>query len=413
VTTPAAEPESAAASLPGRPSGPLRFAPFRYLFAARLFTVVGNGVAPIALAFAVLDMSGSAVELGVVVAARSVANMAVLLVGGVVADRLPRNAVLLATSLLAAATQGTIAWLVLDGSATIPALVALSVANGAAAALSLPASSALVPQTVPTASLRGANALLRLGLNGGTIFGSVAGAALVAAVGPGWGLAIDAVGFAIAGPLFLRVGKDRSATERNRTSVFEDLRDGWREFSSRSWVWSVVAQFALVNACFVGAIAILGPVIADATFGRASWGLVVGAEAVGLAVGALISMRWQPRHALFVGVVLVAACALPVTLLAVAPVVPLLVVAFFLGGVAIEQFSVAWDVALQSHIPPDRLARVYSYDMLGSLAAMPIGQLAAGPLAVHFGTPPVLLAAAAIIVAATAATALLPAVRKL
>jgi predicted MFS family arabinose efflux permease len=124
-------------------------------------------------------------------------------------------------------------------------------------------------------------------------------------------------------------------------------------------------------------------------------------------------MRWQPRHALFVGVVLVAACALPVTLLAVAPVVPLLVVAFFLGGVAIEQFSVAWDVALQSHIPPDRLARVYSYDMLGSLAAMPIGQLAAGPLAVHFGTPPVLLAAAAIIVAATAATALLPAVRKL
>jgi MFS family permease len=394
VTTPAAEPESAPASLPGRPSGPLRFAPFRYLFAARLFTVVGNGVAPIALAFAVLDMSGSAVELGVVVAARSVANMAVLLAGGVVADRLPRNAVLLATSLLAAATQGTIAWLVLDGSATIPALVALSVANGAAAALSLPASSALVPQTVPTASLRGANALLRLGLNGGTIFGSVAGAALVAAVGPGWGLAID-------------------ATERNRTSVFEDLRDGWREFSSRSWVWSVVAQFALVNACFVGAIAILGPVIADATFGRASWGLVVGAEAVGLAVGALISMRWQPRHALFVGVVLVAACALPVTLLAVAPVVPLLVVAFFLGGVAIEQFSVAWDVALQSHIPPDRLARVYSYDMLGSLAAIPIGQLAAGPFAVHFGTPPVLLAAAAIIVAATAATALLPAVRKL
>jgi MFS family permease len=195
--------------------------------------------------------------------------------------------------------------------------------------------------------------------------------------------------------------------------VLTDLRDGWREFSSRSWVWSVVAQFAVVNAAFVGAIAILGPVIADETFGRASWGLVIGAEAVGLAVGALVSMRWQPRRALFVGVVLVAACALPVALLAVAPVVWVLVLAFFLGGVAIEQFSVAWDVALQSHIPPDRLARVYSYDMLGSMAAVPLGQLAAGPLSAAFGTTPVLLSAAAVIVAASVGAALVPAVRRL
>jgi MFS family permease len=392
---------------------PFAFSPFRYLFVARLLTVVGNGVAPIALAFAVLDMGGSAAELGLVVAARSIANMAVLLVGGVVADRLPRNVVLLATSLLAAATQGTIAWLVLDGSATIFALLALSVVNGAAAALSLPASSALIPLTVPAATLRGANALLRLGLNGGTICGAVAGASLVAAVGPGWGLAIDAAGFALAGPLFLMVGTDASARVRTTTTVLTDLRDGWREFSSRSWVWSVVAQFAVVNAAFIGAIAILGPVIADETFGRASWGLVIGAEAVGLAVGALVSMRWQPRRALFVGVMLVAACALPVALLAVAPVVWVLVLAFFLGGVAIEQFSVAWDVALQSHIPPDRLARVYSYDMLGSMAAVPLGQLAAGPLSAAFGTTPVLLSAAAVIVAASVGAALVPAVRRL
>ncbi|KEP74600.1 membrane protein, partial [Microbacterium sp. SUBG005] len=168
-----------------RVTGPLALAPFRWLLAARTTAIVGNAVAPLALAFAVLDLTGSAADLGLVVTARSVANVAMLLFGGVIADRLPRGAVLVGSSVAAAVTQGAIAALVLTGTAGIPALVILSVVNGAVAAVSLPAAAALVPDTVPAPLLRPANALLRLGLNGGSIVGASVGAVVVAAVGRG------------------------------------------------------------------------------------------------------------------------------------------------------------------------------------------------------------------------------------
>jgi MFS family permease len=396
-----------------RKANPFGFRPFRYLFAARLVNVIGNGMAPIALAFAVLDLGGSASELGIVVAARSVANVAVLLFGGVIADRLPRNVVLLGTSVIAALTQGVVAWLVLGHAASITALAALGVVNGAAAAVALPASSALIPQTVPASALRPANALLRLGLNGGTVLGAVGGAGLVAAIGPGWGLAIDALGFAVAGPLFLLVRGRPVAPREEATGILHELRVGWREFAGRSWVWVVVLQFALVNAAFTGAIAVLGPVVADASFGRASWGLVTAAETVGLVAGGFVALRWQPRRALLVGVLLTAFCGIPVALLAAAPLVPLLAAAFFVGGVALEQFGVAWDQSLQTHIPPDRLARVYSYDAVGSFAAIPLGELLVGPLADRIDVGAVLIGAAAIIGCACFGAALTPSIRRL
>ncbi|WP_233255417.1 MFS transporter [Naasia lichenicola] len=167
--------------------GPLAHAAFRWLLAARTTAVLGNAAAPIALAFAVLDLTGSPADLGLVVAARSVASVAILLLGGVIADRLPRSLILVGTSIAAAATQFAVAALVLTGSATIPGLVVLSVLNGAVAAVSLPASAALIPDTVPPQLLRPANALLRLSLNAGTIVGASLGAALVGLVGPGWG----------------------------------------------------------------------------------------------------------------------------------------------------------------------------------------------------------------------------------
>ena len=395
--------------------GPLRSAPFRWLLAARTTSILGNAVAPIALAFAVLDLTGSAADLGLVVASRSVANVAVLLFGGVIADRLPRDVVLVGTSFAAAVTQGAVAALVVTGSASIPSLVVLSVLNGAVAAVSLPAAGALVPDTVPETQLRPANALLRLGLNGGSILGASAGAGLVAVVGPGWGLAVDAAGFAVAGVLFGRMRLPRGAAEAGRTertSVVADLREGWREFVGRRWVWIVVLQFAVLNAAFVGATAVLGPVVADASFGRAAWGLVVAALSVGLAVGAVVALRWHPRHALGIGVALMVVAAVPVLTLALRPSVPALIVSFAVAGAAIEVFSIAWDQSLQTNVPRDVLARVYSYDAVGSVVAVPFGEALVGPLAHTVGTTPTLLGCAVLIVVATVAAAVTPSVRR-
>jgi MFS family permease len=397
--------------------------------------VLGNAVAPIALAFAVLDLTGSAADLGLVVAARSIANVAVLIFGGVIADRLRRDVVLVGTSLAAAGTQAVVATLVITGSATIPLLVVLGVLNGAVAAVSLPAAAALVPETVPDGLLRPANALLRLGLNGGSVVGASAGAGIVAVVGPGWGLVIDAAGFAVAGVLYSRLrlpvrpgtpstgeagagtgsgtGSGTGTGTGSGSSVLVDLREGWQEFTRRSWVWIVVAQFAVLNAAFVGATTVLGPVVADGTFGRAAWGLVVAAQTVGLGLGAVVALRWRPRHGLAVGVGLMAVTAMPVATLGLAPAVPTLVVAFLLGGVALEFFAISWDQSLQGNVPRASLARVYSYDMVGSFVAVPLGEVFAGPAAHHFGTRPTLLVCAAIIVTATLAAVATPGVRRL
>ncbi|MDF2991188.1 MAG: permease of the major facilitator superfamily [Microbacterium sp.] len=388
--------------------GPLAHAPFRWLLAARTTAIVGNAVAPIALAFAVLDLTGSAADLGLVVAARSLANVAMLLFGGVIADRLPRNVVLVGTSLAAAATQGIVAALVLTGTAAVWSLALLGVVNGAVAAVSLPAAAALVPDTVPPPLLRPANAWLRLGLNAGSILGASAGAAVIALIGPGWGLAIDAVAFAAAAALFSRLRlplTPATASPGEAPSVLTDLRDGWREFSSRRWIWIVVLQFAVLNAAFTGATTVLGPLVADETFGRGGWGLVVAAQTAGFAGGALLALRWRPRRALGIGVAAMASAALPVATLAVAPTLPALIAAFALGGFAIELFAIAWDQSLQAHVPREALSRVYSYDMVGSFVAVPLGEIVVGPLAHTAGTVPVLLGCAAIIVLATAVAA--------
>ncbi|MGK9175508.1 MFS transporter [Yokenella regensburgei] len=389
----------------------LHSASFRNLFSARLLTVLGNGIAPIALAFAVLDIGGSAADLGMVVAARSLFNVAFLLLGGVLADRYSRSRVMVSSSLAAALSQGVVAWVVLDGLATIPLLAVLGALNGAAAGIALPASSALVPQTVPVRNLREANALIQLGVYGGTVIGASMGGLLTSAIGPGWGLAIDALGFAAAAPLYHRIRVTATQSAAPTSNILQDLREGWREFIARSWVWAIVVQFTIINAAFSGVVMVLGPIVADSSFGRTGWGFIVAAQSVGLIVGSLAALRWRPRRDLFVGVILVALCAVPMVILGLFPSTPLLMAAFFMAGLGFGQFGVVWAQSLQTHIPAHTLARVYAWDAMGSFVAIPVGEIAAGPLALQFGSPVVLLACALAVVLATLLTSLTPSIR--
>ncbi|EXU77248.1 MFS transporter [Erwinia mallotivora] len=389
------------------------YAAFRHLFFARLLTVTGNGIAPIALAFAVLDMGGNAGDLGIVVASRSLINVLFLLPGGVLADRYSRTRLLFSASVIAALSQGLCAWLVLEHVATIGELIILGMINGAAAGMALPASGAMVPLTVPGQKLRQANAFIQLGIYVGTITGASLGGMLIGAVGPGWGLAVDALGFAAATPLWLliRVGKQRVATlQRN---MLYELREGWKTFIAHTWVWSVVAQFAVVNVAFSGIVMVLGPVIADASFGRTVWGVMVAAQSGGLIAGSCLALRWRPRRDMQAGVMLIALCALPMLLLSIPASSFLLCGAFFLAGVGFGQFGVVWAHYLQTRIPADKLARICAWDAMGSFIAIPLGELAAGPLALQLGNKTVLVISAVAVLVATLATSLVPAIRLL
>lgn len=301
----------------------------------------------------------------------------------------------------------------LDGSATVISLALLGALNGAAAGIALPASSALVPQTVPSQNLREANALIQLGVYSGTVIGASLGGVLASSVGPGWGLAIDALGFTAAAPLYSLIRVSAIKASESQSNILQDLKEGWTEFASRSWVWSIVVQFTIVNAAFSGVVMVLGPAIADASFGRARWGMIVAAQSIGLIAGTFLALRWRPRRDLFIGVMLVVLCAVPIFMLSQAVSASWLIVAFFVTGVAFGLFGVSWAHSLQTHIPPEKLARVYAYDAVGSFVAIPFGELVAGPLAMRFGSSHVLMVSAVAVVMATVCASLVPAIRRL
>ncbi|MEU8261971.1 MFS transporter [Micromonospora sp. NPDC048999] len=377
---------------------PLRYAAFRHLAAGRLVNMLGNGVAPIALAFAVLDLTGSVRDLGLVVGARSLLNVLFVLFGGVVADRIPRRLVLVGSNLLGALTQAAVAALVLTGTATIPLLLAVSAANGIVSALAQPASAAATPQTVPPELIQPATALIRLGMNASMIGGAALGGLLVAAVGPGWGLGIDALTFAVAAAAFTGVRVTTPPRTRTGARIVADLREGWTEFTARTWVWVVVLGFMILNAALAGGVNVLGPAVADQTIGRGAWGVVLAAETAGMVVGGLIALRIRVRRLLLLGVACMFAESFLLLGLALAPTIAVLVTAGVVVGLAVEQFAVAWDTSIAQHIPADRLARVYSYDMLGSFVAIPLGQVAVGPVAAAVGTRETLLLLAGLVV---------------
>ncbi|SEM42950.1 Predicted arabinose efflux permease, MFS family [Streptacidiphilus jiangxiensis] len=379
--------------------------------------MLGNGVAPIALAFAVLAITGSVTELGLVVAARTLFNVVFLLFGGVVADRLPRSLVLVGSSALSALSQGTVATLVLTHQATVPRLLVLSALNGTFGAFAFPASGALLPQTVAPDERTAANALNRLAANSAMIGGAALGGLVVAALGPGWGLAIDAITFACAGLLFAFVRVDApartAADEAKKPGVLHELREGWQEFAHRRWVWTIVLAFGFLNASFSAAIQVLGPSVAKASFGSGGWGVVLSSETVGMVVGGMIGLRFRPQRMLFVGTACMAADSLLPTALAFRMPLAVLAACGVVAGACVEQFMIAWETSLQQEIPEDRLARVYSYDALGSFALIPIAQAATGPLSAALGVRATLLMAAVLVVLCTAGMVAVPEVRTL
>ena len=336
-----------------------------------------------------------------------------LLVGGIWSDRLPRHRVMVVSNIVSGASQAAIAILLFSGHAQIWQVAALTAVAGASSAFFFPASSGIVPQTVPESKLQPANAVLRLGRNGSLIVGGALAGLVIHATSPATGIAIDAASFGVAALLTaaMHIPKNERMEGSN---FFADLSLGWREFTSRTWLWAIVLQFGVVNAVEQGAAGVLGPAISKEHFsGALGWGLILAAESAGLIAGGLILLRRRPQQILLVatfGVLL----TLPLLLALAAPLPFGAVLGFaFLAGIGVETFGILWDTAMQQEIPADRLSRVYSYDALGSWALVPLGYAIAGPVSEALGTRTTLMAAAAFSLLATVAVLFVPEVRHL
>ena len=373
---------------------PLRDRKFRYYFLSRLVNLAGTTMAPVALAFAVLEVSDSAGALGLVLAAHSIPQVAFLLLGGVVADRFGRTLVIQVSNVGAGISQALLAVLLLSGQAEIWHFVALSAVNGTLSAMSLPALAGVVPALVPREQLQQANVLISMTRSGLGIVGPSVAAALVVTAGPGWALLADAAAWIVAAALLSPVRLP--ARERTGTvpSMARELADGWTFFRRTPWLWVVVLAFSALNGIHAGGFTTLGPVLAkDSAIGAGGWGLIMSAEAVGLFVMTLLMLRIPLRRPLLWGMLGVALFGVPMVVLGVRPELAWVLPVAFLAGMGIEVFGLGWNLAMQEHVPDEMLSRAYSYDMLGSYLAIPIGQLTFGPLAAVFGIREVLVAA--------------------
>ena len=374
---------------------PLREPNFRYYYLSRLVNMIGNAMASLALAFAVLEVTDDdPAAVGYVLAAHTVPMVLLLLWGGVVADRFGRVAVLQFSNIASAVSQGLIAAVVITGTAELWSLVVLSLVHGIVSGVGFPAMASMLPSVVAKEHLQPANALVSLARSAIVIIGPTLAALLVVSVGPGWALAVDATTWLVSGLLLGLVRLPAVVRRSAGGSTFTELREGWSYVRRTQWLW-------------------VGPARAKETIGEQGWGLVLSAEAVGLLLMTLVLLRVRLERPLLVGMIGIMALGLPIYMLGAHPHLLWLVLATFIAGAGTELFNMGWNLAMQEHVPDEMLSRAYSYDALGSFAAMPVGQVLFGPLAVAFGFTDVLVVSGIVYVVVCGLVLLSPEVRRL
>lgn len=389
---------------------------FRRLFVGRTTSLIGDGITPVALAFAVLGLTGSPTDLGLVLAAHSLVLTGLVLVGGVYADRLSPRLAMLGADLVRVGSTGLIAALLLAGVAEIWELVVLYAVSGGATAFFNPAADAIVPQLVPASRLQEASALLNFSRSTGRFAGPAIAGVVMAIGSPGAALAIDAATFAVSAACLLRLtapspARPEAAAEQ---SFLADLREGWSEFSARTWLWAIVVSAAVGNAVFFPAFEVLGPTVARAELGGSSaWALIAAASGLGAILGAVLAFAVRPRRPLLAG----ESCALlmiaPISLLALPAATAAIAVAALLGGVGGTLAQVLWESTWVQHVPAAARSRVSAYDWFGSLALEPLGLALVGPLAAGIGISTTLWLGTATLVSCQLAVLSVPSVRRL
>jgi MFS family permease len=368
---------------------PFRHRDFRWYFAGRSVSVLGSAMTPVALAFAVLEMTDDPKYLGYVLASAMIPMTVLLLVGGGVADRLRQDRLLTVTNVGAGLAQAGIAFCVLSHK-SVWFLIPLGFVNGVLQAFTGPAMQGIVPKLVPAEELQKANSLLASARNAAQILGPTVAGVLVATIGGGWGIAADSVSFFVSAACLATL----SLPERPKkagSSLLRELGAGWTYFRSTRWLWPVSLAFTVLNIIQMGVWQVLGPVMAKQSIGAGSWGMVLSTRAVGLLLMSTLLIRMTVKRPLISVLLWFPVSAAPLVLLGLRAGTPELAAGAFVQGLGFAFMGVVWDTVRHTHIPPDMMSRATSFDDLGSWVAIPVGQLSVLPLAAVAGATRVAL----------------------
>ena len=386
---------------------------FRLLLAGQSLSTVGDRLVFVALALYVTEI-GSPSDVGIVLACHAVPLVGFLLIGGVWADRLPRHLVVVTTDVIRFGLHALLALLIFTGAVEIWHIAVIEACFGTAEAFYRPAFTGLVPQTVPEEEIQPARAAFGTVETIAEFAGPALATALVLGVGPGWAFALDAATFLVSAAFLVRLRPRRRGEPAERTTVLAELREGWAEVRSRTWIWVIVAAFSLGLLTAFGPWMTLGPTISQETYDTAAvYGILASAMGAGTIAGALVGFRWRPRYPMRMGMLL--ALPLPISLgcFGLGLPVGVLLPVFVLAGMGIALFDIWWHTALAERVPPHMLSRVTAYDWMGSLALLPIGYALAGPLGEALGAVEVLTVGSALALLALSAALLVREVRVL
>lgn len=396
-----------------------RFAPlshqgFRRLFGAQVVSTLGDNIAPVALAFAVLELHDSATDLGLVLAAYTFSLVVCLLLGGVWGDRVSRKRIMVLSDVSRAGAQGASAAVLLAGVTDLWPLVLLQALNGGATAFFRPALTGAIFEVVPSVQLGPANALLSMAANTMSFVGPATAGVLVAAVGAPWAVAADAVTFVGSAVFLIGLRLPARARPPSQGSILADLREGWDEVWSRDWLWIMIAVSCLFQVLVLATWQVLGPIVArDRLGGAAAWAAITSCFGAGAVLGGFAGLSLRPRRPMVACVGAMALVVAPLIALALAQSVVPIAVASIVAGAATALAGIFWETTLQQRVPEHAMSRVSAYDWLGSTALRPAGYAAMGAISGVVGVRATLCASAALTVALLAATSALPAIRRL
>ena len=387
---------------------------FRFYFFGQLTSSIGSGMAPVALAFAVLAIRhGSASDVGAVLAAEAIPLVVFLLVGGVAADRLGRRRVMLGADVLRAGAEAALgAWVVL-GTPPLWGFLLLAALVGTGMAFFMPSLTGLIPQIVSPGRLSQANAWNGLTFSIGGIVGPALAGVIVATASPGWAILADGLSYVMS-VLSLAALRLSPLAEGPSESFYAHLRRGWMEFWSRSWLWPIVVFFSIFNMVMFAPWLVLGAVIFKQSLGGApAWGTVLASQGAGSVAGGIAMLRLRPNRPLVAAALSLLVWPFPLLSLAFLAPVPVIALAAFTGGVAFAVFDTQWQTTMQSQVPPEVLSRVSSYDWFGSLVFLPVGFALAGPVAAAVGSHAVFVFASVYVLLGAAVILSIPSVRRM
>ncbi len=378
---------------------PLYHRNFRLQFAAQTASVAGSMLSPVALALAILQTTKSPQALGIVLTAYTVPMVIFVLIGGVWADRLPRQQVMVAANLVRAVTACAIGTMFLTGHAPVWALAALQLIAGIAAAFYQPAETGMTASTTPATHLQEANALLSLSRSTAGVLGPVLASVLVISSSAGWALIIDGITFVVGAWFLSRIKLASTPPPPAQNGFVRELSAGFGEVRSRPWIWSSIVAFAFTNLG-IAALFVAGPaILLERDNGEVSWGAVVTALSIGQLAGNVMALRLRPARMLLAARIFELA-QLPVLLaLALTASLPWLVVGAFICGIGLTYPDSLWYTALQQQLPANAISRVSSFDVLGSLALRPVGFSLAAVVSTGIGLTQTIVAAAVLLVA--------------